>query len=96
MTVDVRVPVTEYVIRQFTQGVWPLRFELEVRFASVVKVRVNAQSVSCAARGKAMNAANSHEKRAFRSVDMPTFYTPNSGAWSPPQLGHPSDLAAER
>ena len=78
-----RVPVTEYVTRQFTQGVWPLRLELEVRFASVVKVRVKAQSVSCAARGKAIDAANSHERRAFRSVDMPTFYTENMLAVQP-------------
>jgi len=75
VTVAARVPVTEYVIRQFTQGMLLLRLGLDVAVRLPVKVRVNAQSVSWAYAWwlvKVQSATSRSVKgRAFRIVVMP-------------------------
>jgi hypothetical protein len=50
-TVELSVPVVESVIRQLTQGVFPLTLELEAPTRFPVNVRVKLQSVAWAYAG---------------------------------------------
>jgi hypothetical protein len=61
VTVALSVPVVERVNRQFTQGVFWLRFDTAVWVDAPVKVKVKEQS-GWAASGKAMSAAQARRR----------------------------------